>query len=163
MAGATHFSLSLSANRVWPGEVRPFLRPPTPPPYPQGTRHAPHSPATQRRGGGGRGQVALGPTLAAEGACTAAAGLKSDGRRSSCAFWSEAGARSPRSARAGGAAPPLRLAGMTGCQIQRGGGGGSTGVPPRPLPTRLKGGRETRKPGFFRPPPPTLSNHFPRL
>ena len=85
--------------------------------------------------GAGGARFALGPTLAAEGACTAAAGLKSDGRRSSCALWSEAGARSPRSARAGGAAPPLRLAGMSGCQIQQGGGGGKPGVPPRPLPT----------------------------
>lgn len=54
-------SLPLSHGGVGPGEVCPFLQPLTPPPHSQGTRRAPHSPATQRRGRGGRGQVRSGP------------------------------------------------------------------------------------------------------
>nr|XP_035941621.1 nociceptin receptor isoform X2 [Halichoerus grypus] len=75
---------------------------------------APHSPSTQRRGGGGRGQVPSGPHPGCR------RGVHCSSRDSSqtaggtpAAFWREAGAGSPGSAGAGGAAPPLRLAGHT--------------------------------------------------
>lgn len=135
----------------------PFLQSLTPPPLPQGSRHG--APLTSdpkaRRGREGPGSVWAPPWLP-KGRALQQQGLKSDGRRVSCGVGREAGAG--RSAGAGGAAPPSRLAGLRGCQIQRCGGG--QGVPPRPLPTRLRGAGDAET--WVLPAPP-LSNHFPRL
>lgn len=79
-------------------------------------------------------------------------GLDSDGRRYSCGVLEGGRRREPPISWGRGRSASPAPCRVSGCQIQGDGGGGGQGVPPRPLPTRLGGGRETRKRGFFRPP-----------
>lgn len=114
---------------------------------------APHSPVTQRRGGGGRGQIRPGPRPGCR------RGVHCSSRDSSqtaggtpAAFWREAGAWSPRSAGARVVATPLRPSVLSSCQMQRAGGGGGQRVPPRPLPTKPKWGGRRGNLGSSGPP-----------
>lgn len=74
---------------------------------------APHSPATQRRGGSGRGRFGLGLPWLPKGRAPQQRG-RVGGRFPR--FWIAPARPSPLG---WGSAPPLRLAGLRSCQIRR--------------------------------------------
>lgn len=158
-------SLPLSHGGVGPGEVCPFLQPLTPPPHSQGTRRAPHSPATQRRGRGGRGQVRSGPHPGCRRGvyCSSRTQVR---RQEVLLRVLERGWRlePPIGSGRGRSAFPATgrdewLPDATGW------GRGQTGCPASAPPHRLRGGTGDAETWVLPapPPPPALSNHFPRL
>lgn len=163
MVGATHFSRSLSADRVWPGGTCLLLQGPLPisdVPTPT-SRNSPWRPTHQRPKGevGAVGATfGLHPTLTAEGACTAAAGIRV--RRQGTLLRRSGGRSAPGApigwGRGHSASPATRRA----QRLPDPTGRGRTGCPASVPPHQAEGGGRRGNLGSSGPP---LSNHFPKL
>lgn len=155
---ATHFSLSLSplggSGLEEPVSFRGFfLQAPVPLPLPQGTRRG--APTHQRPQGrwGRKGPGSLwAPPWLPKGRALQQQGLKSDGRRNSCGVLEGGRRREPSIGWGWGRSASHATRRAEPLPDPKGWGRGRTGCPASAPPHQAEGGRETRKPGFFRPP-----------